>query len=436
MNLTVCSAGAGAITGFEGPEKRLEIDFYANPLHPEGFRSISRARWQEMCVLAKCNILNHTKNECFDSFVLSESSLFVYPTKVMIKTCGTTTLLNAIPRILEFAREFDQPLRRVQYSRKNFIFPKEQLFPHRDWNTEVEFLNTHFDGSSYVMGPLNGDHWCLYLADYSQDHQMMSSNDVMTMMEETSAATAASSCPASPMMGSPSSPSMMTSSMMSSRQPQQQQPSNGGCGERTLEIMMQDLDREVAQTFYRNRDADGQPEESDNLKYPGMSEILPGSTTDEYNFSPCGYSMNGLNKNAFYTIHVTPEPHCSYASFETNVSLAAYRGLVSHVLNIFKPGRVTLSFFAEKPSLSPISSPSLSPSPSVEDLLSLLNNQQHQSTIHTLLHTEVPGYILKYKTCTEVEGDREVIMCNYESIEFSKKKAALAASSNKARLAL
>jgi S-adenosylmethionine decarboxylase len=424
MNLNACSAGAGAITGFEGPEKRIEIDFFANPLHPEGFRSIPRTQWQEMCVLAKCNILNHTRNECFDSFVLSESSLFVYPTKIMIKTCGTTTLLNAIPRILEFAQEFDQPLKRVQYSRKNFLYPKEQLFPHRDWNTEVELLNTYFDGASYVMGPLNGDHWCLYLADYSENNPGNSSS---SMEDSAESAPAALSCPPSPslMMGCPES--SLSGNL------RRAQTSTAGSGERTLEIMMQDLDRRVAQTFYRPKDSEGQTIESDNEKYPGMSEILPGSTTDEYNFSPCGYSMNGLNKDAFYTIHVTPEPHCSYASFETNVSLAAYRGLVSHVLNIFKPGRVTLTFFAEKPSLSPISSPSLSPSPSVEDLLSLINPGQHsRSNIPTLLNTDVPGYLLKYKTVTEVEGDREVVMCNYESHEFSaEKKAALA----KARMA-
>jgi len=87
-----------ALTGFEGPEKRLELDFRPNPERPEGLRGIDKELWQEMLNLAKCTIISHTKNEYFDAFVLSESSLFVYPTKVLLKTCGTTTLLKCIPK--------------------------------------------------------------------------------------------------------------------------------------------------------------------------------------------------------------------------------------------------------------------------------------------------------------------------------------------------
>jgi len=289
-----------------------------------------------MCVMAKCNILSHTRNGYFDSFVLSESSLFVYPYKVMIKTCGTTTLLNAIPKILEFARELELSVRLVMYSRKNFVFPNHQQAPHKDgWLAEVELLNSHFDGSSYILGPITSDHWNLYLADYSEYY------------------------------GTETGPT-----------------------ENTLEMMMHNLDHSVCHSFYNDRE-----DLADNDKFPGMADILLGSETDEYNFRPCGYSMNGLNKEAYYTIHVTPEPHCSYASFETNVSLPSYRSLINHVLSIFKPGRVTLTFFSEK--------------------------GENDFVPQNAFETQLEGFYLKHKTVTEMEGNRDVIMCNYESMEFA-----------------
>ncbi len=107
------------VTGFEGPEKRLEVIFkpttHRSPA--QGLRLINKEQWQEMLTLAKCTILNHTKNECFDAFVLSESSLFVYPTKIMIKTCGTTTLLNCISKLMEFASNFELEVETLIYSR-------------------------------------------------------------------------------------------------------------------------------------------------------------------------------------------------------------------------------------------------------------------------------------------------------------------------------
>jgi len=76
----------------------------------------------------------------------SESSMFVFPHKIVLKTCGTTTLLKAVPYILEIAKTRCgyESVYRLFYSRKSFMFPEKQLGPHRSWEEEVNYLDNHF----------------------------------------------------------------------------------------------------------------------------------------------------------------------------------------------------------------------------------------------------------------------------------------------------
>jgi hypothetical protein len=76
----------------------------------------------------------------------SESSMFVWPHKLILKTCGTTTLLFGLKTILRIASEQCDlnAVWRCFYSRKAFMFPEKQVGPHRDWFKEVEFLNDVF----------------------------------------------------------------------------------------------------------------------------------------------------------------------------------------------------------------------------------------------------------------------------------------------------
>ena len=77
--------------------------------------------------LAACTIVSSRTNESLDAYVLSESSLFVYPTKWVLKTCGTTKLLAAVPRLLELAAGLAMTPRRCCYSRASFLFPEQQV---------------------------------------------------------------------------------------------------------------------------------------------------------------------------------------------------------------------------------------------------------------------------------------------------------------------
>lgn len=113
---------------FEGSEKRVEIDFdWTHDSPANGLRALSRNQLDELMSLAACTIVSSRTNADLDAYVLSESSLFVYPTKWVLKTCGTTKLLSAVPRLLELAATIGMKPRRCKYSRASFLFPEQQV---------------------------------------------------------------------------------------------------------------------------------------------------------------------------------------------------------------------------------------------------------------------------------------------------------------------
>lgn len=386
--------------GFEGPEKRLEFVFRpktsASVVPSRGLRLITKSDWQAMCTVARCNIISQTSNQYCDSFVLSESSLFVYPTMVMIKTCGTTALLQAIAKIIEYGERYNLEVAQVLYSRKNFLFPTVQPEVHRDWSNEVALLDTHFDGQSYVFGSTNQDHWNLYYCDYTDGEPLL------------------------PLSQDHSVPPSLASRRNAAESPL----------ESNFCIMMQGLASDVSAQFYKRED------QGDQDKFPGMDTLIDfddeegepvvnGETlTDEFNFTPCGYSMNGLKGKSFYTIHVTPEAHCSYASFETNASLSPkqHQELISRILAVFKPNKATLTITSNPEGAQRRPNP-------VPDHEKSSSDSEDESAAPDYM----TDYLIKYKTMTSVENDRNVIMVNLESHQYAaaQKKNRPAASAGR-----
>lgn len=288
-------------SGFEGPEKKLEIEFEVikntKVKSSPTLRTIEKTVWDKVLLLAKCEIISKTSNKHFDSYVLSESSLFVYDKKIMIKTCGTTTLLKALDAFLSLAKEQHMDPVFVYYSRKNFVFPNRQIGPHVSWKTECAYLDKFFDGESFVFGDPKKDHWNLYIADYREEDKKRKGNQ-------------------------------------------------------TIEVLMQDLCPIKMKQFFKGKDFVS----SDQVtKDTGIQGILPGSTIDAFQFEPCGYSMNGLLNESYSTIHITPEKQCSYVSYETNISLSKlkeqgvkdYGELVRNVFDVFNPGKALVILYGE-----------------------------------------------------------------------------------------
>ncbi|KAJ2772646.1 spermidine resistance protein [Coemansia nantahalensis] len=124
----------------------------------------------------------------------------------------------------------------------------------------------------------------------------------------------------------------------------------------TVEILMTGLDPERMHSMYlggassKEGPAGGRAVE----RATGIADIYPDAASDSYLFTPCGFSLNGVQGDGYYTIHVTPEQHCSYASFETNIANdarfdlrdpAAIKSLVEQVVAVFGPRKVTVTVF-------------------------------------------------------------------------------------------
>ncbi|KAI9654936.1 MAG: spermidine resistance protein [Bathelium mastoideum] len=440
---------------FEGPEKLLEVWFAPSPealpygTQADGLKSVNADTWKEMLDLVHCKVLSIVESDHVDAYLLSESSMFVFPHKLVLKTCGTTTLLWGLHRMLEiaatdagFAHHPGSLVKdvassaaapyRVFYSRKNFLYPDQQKGPHRSWADEVRFLDRLFlNGSAYMIGKMNGDHWYLYTTRPNMQltpPQTPDSED--TPSAETQSVILQDQC-------SENSTTEHTSEV-----------------DETLEILMTDLDEENAKQFYLDHAsavAGGQfmenardarkdaisnlgtiPEQREDFALPapmidvphpssdvyggarsepsnahsipsslgteegpltfpeeltteghtlgtvvseacGLSDIYskdkyPDARIDAYLFTPCGFSANGVIpvpategaqerdgtpadplSTHYFTVHVTPEPQCSYASFETNVPARTCgrtaAEIVNQVVRIFRPGRFSVTLF-------------------------------------------------------------------------------------------
>lgn len=239
-----------------------------------------------------------------------------------------------------------------------------------------------------MIGKMNGEHWYLYL---TEPHTMLTP-------------------PASPQsMDSPMTETKelkLPSSLVLDRGPKVCEGED-----ETLEVLMTDLDEENAKQFYLDHASavaedqwrgSQRSEEEDHVDifsntssdagdlsvkdgaFPeeltteghalgtvvsqacGLSSVYPrehypDARVDAYLFTPCGFSANGVipapdgeHGTHYFTVHVTPEPVCSYASFETNVP-AGQKGretveVIQHVVDIFKPGRFSVTLFEAKSS--------------------------------------------------------------------------------------
>ncbi len=68
--------------------------------------------------------------------------------RFILKTCGTTRLLETVGRLIDLAREYCglHAIVNVYYSRKNFARPELQFGPHGSFEREMARLDEYFEG--------------------------------------------------------------------------------------------------------------------------------------------------------------------------------------------------------------------------------------------------------------------------------------------------
>ncbi len=65
-----------------------------------------------------------------------------------------------------------------------------------------------------------------------------------------------------------------------------------------------------------------------------LEKIIPDFKLDDFVFEPFGYSLNAIRGIDYFTIHLTPQMHNSYVSFESNLDLIEF---IPMILEIFLP---------------------------------------------------------------------------------------------------
>ncbi|MFK8139056.1 MAG: adenosylmethionine decarboxylase [Bdellovibrionales bacterium] len=141
---------------FEGSEKKLEVCIKSSS---KSLRSYGRSAWAGVVEKSRAEILSEISNDKMDAYLLSESSLFVSDDRLIMITCGKTTLAHALIGVLEFVPKED--IEFVMYERKREIFPEYQ---RSNFYQDVKLIKEHFNGDAFRFGDEDDHHIYLFAA--------------------------------------------------------------------------------------------------------------------------------------------------------------------------------------------------------------------------------------------------------------------------------
>ncbi len=144
---------------FEGPEKKLELVFRKSSnvdllKKPQAF-------WNELVELASAKILSSLETQTCKAFLLSESSLFVWTDRIILITCGTTTLIHAAKHLLNVFGE--DAVQEIFYERKNEYEPSLQITSATD---DMKTLKSLTGGQVSRLGRKDDHHVYVFNSEF------------------------------------------------------------------------------------------------------------------------------------------------------------------------------------------------------------------------------------------------------------------------------
>lgn len=254
---------------FEGVEKRLVVHFKPNKLTCTPYE-FTTSEWQSILDYAHCEIVSERHLEDTKVYLLSESTLTVWPHGFLLKTCGRTTPFLVLDVLAKYVYPDSQLVDLIDwmtYSRLDFLHPQYQVWPHQSHEQETEYLR-HIVPQAVPFSLPAGRHALVGFV-YSPEAPV----NANVQFEEA--------------------------------------------------LMMQ-VDRHCVRSF-AGFDTPEEQKFDDGKDHHGyLRPVLSGSRKelDEFWFSPFGYSSNALAAGpsdqhaTYFSCHVSPEPETSYASLE------------------------------------------------------------------------------------------------------------------------
>lgn len=114
----------------------------------------------------------------------------------------------------------------------------------------------------------------------------------------------------------------------------------GDPNDKTYEVLIYNIDEDISQQLTQQNLSNIELRQL--LK---LDKLIDGFQIDDFVFEPFGYSLNAIRGCDYFTIHLTPQQHNSYVSFESNLDLTEFLPLI---LDIFSPSSLDIISYNEK----------------------------------------------------------------------------------------